>query len=252
MSTSGEEPPRKCPTCGVPLQTKTILAEPFTWTKSADIVPIEPSQKYNPVRGEETINQDIGFVVHPSLTEDWWDDSNMWEYPHFSRTQWDVLSYPSPEISVDINTWYYNRRVYEVNTMITRQILMRCLPKFRHQVGQGTKMYIIQMDEELWRYWKWVMNSILPCTKNKTRIQRYPDFGCKRDETIEWKETGLPPLDGDGWYRMKTVDPELGCVYRSEVQWVKFLRDSWTQLIRVEFDYKIEVYHDVEKKWVPC
>jgi len=175
--------------------------------------------------------------------------------PLFSYTMGCVIP-PLPEISVDIiNTWYYNRRVYEVNTMIMRQILMRCLPKFRHQVGQGTKMYIIQMDEELWRYWKWVMNSILPCTKNKTRIQRYPDFGCKRDETvetIEWKGTGLPPLDGDGWYRMKTVDPELGCVYRSEVQWVKFLRNSWTQLIRVEFDYKIEVYHDVEKKWVPC
>jgi len=96
------------------------------------------------------------------------------------------------------------------------------------------------------------MISILPCTKNKTRILRYPDFGCKRDEsieTIEWKGTGLPPLDGDGWYRMKTVDADVGCVYRAEVQWVKFIRNSWTHVIRVEFDYKIEVYHDVEKNY---
>jgi len=121
------------------------LAEPFTWTKSADIIPIEHSQKYNPVRGEETINQDIGFVLHPTLTEDWWDDSNTWEYPHFSRTQWDVLSPPSPEMSADINTWYVSTMKIETHLFVIGCSLMyttRNVFLYTHTSGTTIGVYM--------------------------------------------------------------------------------------------------------------
>ena len=33
--------------------------------------------------------------------------------------------------------------------MICRQVLLRCLPKFRHQVGSTNSMWICQMDNEV-------------------------------------------------------------------------------------------------------
>ena len=151
--------------------------------------------------------------------------------------------------------------------MICRQVLLRCLPKFRHQVGSTTSMWICQMDNEvclqpewslitwqMWRYWKWLVNNKIPCSRNTLRYQRYPDFGYRRDEqleTIEWKNE-IPPFDGEGWHRMKTINADSGCLYRSEVKWIKFIRNSWSHLIRVEFEYKMEVYNDWSHSWAEC
>ena len=85
-------------------------------------------------------------------------------------------------------------------------------------------------------------------------ISKDPDFGYRRDEqleTIEWKNE-IPPFDGEGWHRMKTINADSGCLYRSEVKWIKFIRNSWTHLIRVEFEYKMEAYNDWSHSWAEC
>ena len=87
------------------------------------------------------------------------------------------------------------------------------------------------------------------------RTLRYLDFGYRRDEeleTIEWKGPHLPSLDGKGWYRMKTLDRQVGTLYRSQVLCLRFVRNSWSQLVRVEFDYTVEKYIFSRNAWFSC
>lgn len=60
-------------------------------------------------------------------------------------------------------------------------------------------------------------------------------------EIVEWKDGQLPILDGKGWHRLKTIDSE-GSIWRAEILWIRFIRNSWNHLVRVEFEYKMESY----------
>lgn len=44
---------------------------------------------------------------------------------------------------------YYDRRVQEVNEEMALQILQRCLPGFNHEISNGNKMWVSQMDSEV-------------------------------------------------------------------------------------------------------
>ena len=79
------------------------------------------------------------------------------------------------------------------------------------------------------------------------RILRFPDFGFRRSEeaeTIKWTGPQLPSLDGKHWNRMKVGDRETGTLYCLEVKCLKFVRNTWTQIVQVEFDYKAGKYCD--------
>eukprot|EP01127_Copromyxa_protea_P009414 TRINITY_DN2223_c0_g1_i6.p1 TRINITY_DN2223_c0_g1~~TRINITY_DN2223_c0_g1_i6.p1 ORF type:complete len:216 (-),score=17.93 TRINITY_DN2223_c0_g1_i6:12-659(-) len=195
-----------------------------------------------------------GLRCHPTLDPTWWDDPESYEYPHWSRNQWTLL--PSlPGYSPDeVNEWYYNRRLEETNLMICRQVLLRCLPDLSRQVGSNERMYVCQMDSQLWKYWAWSMTSAVPCTSQSVCTQKYPDWGCQRNESlesIEWKGD-LPPLQGKGWNRMKTVTLDQFVVYRAEVTSLKLIRNSWSHLVSVEFEYKMQFHHDWSNEWREC
>jgi len=226
--------------------TNTAATTQHSWNITEEI--IEPKNKYYPVMEEHTVHEEI----RPTLNPDWWDNAYTWEMPHYSRSQW-----PLPPIVLNVHgeqevlDWYYKRRVQEVNIVISRQIVMRCLAGYRHEVGQSNQMVVAQMDSHLWDFWKHVTLQRTPCDKVSCRKVGYPDVGYTRYEEIEslyWKSS-LPILDGQGWHRMKTVNASYGTLYRSQVLWLKLFWNSWTHLIRVEFDYEVERFDDENKVW---
>jgi hypothetical protein len=90
-----------------------------------------------------------------------------------------------------------------------------------------------------------------PCDKKLKRTVKYPDLGYRRNEILEtlyWK-TQLPVLDGNGWHKMKSLNCTHGTLYRAEVLWLRLVHNSWTHLVRAEFDYALQRYDDDENVW---
>jgi hypothetical protein len=46
-------------------------------------------------------------------------------------------------------------------------------------------MKFLSMDEEMWKYWCFRMNSLLPIEHSKCYRVKYPDRGFKRTESLE-------------------------------------------------------------------
>jgi len=151
-------------------------------------------------------------------------------------------------VECTVDEKYYDCRVQEVNIEISRQIVMRCLSGHRHQVSPTV---LTQMDVDLWEFWKHNTLNRVPCDNFSIRRVSYPDVGYDRYEIIEaifWKHT-MPVLDGTGWEKMKTVDTTYGSLYCSQVLWLKISWNSWTHLVRAEFEYKVERYDEEGGIW---
>jgi hypothetical protein len=99
------------------------------------------------------------------------------------------------------------------------------------------------------------MTSAVPLSNPPSfRKFNYPDDGFTREEwteTLTWESGQLPPLDREGWHRKKFAVKETGAVFRTQILSIKFVRNSFTQQVRVEFRYSAETWHDFEKKWLP-
>jgi hypothetical protein len=69
-------------------------------------------------------------------------------------------------------------------------------------------------------------------------------------ETLVWDEGDVPPLDvKPGWHRQKMSIQETGALYRMSLLYLKVVRNSSTKLVRVEFEYEVELFDDYENKW---
>ena len=85
------------------------------------------------------------------------------------------------------------------------------------------------------------------------RTIKYPDAGEMREEFLEtlcWKDGQFPPLDKPGWHRTKMSIKETGALYRMNITTFKLVRNSWTKLVRAEFEYRVDEYDDVDKTWL--
>jgi len=233
-------------------QTTNASAQlPVVWPTTELVV--APKLQYFPVPDEETVERYA--ASRPTLDEQWWDHANTWEMPHFSRSQW-----PEPMTSNDntggeatICAEFYQRRIREINISMSRQIVMRCLPGLKHEVGKTAPMVVGTMDVYVWDLWKHTILSQTPCDKASYRSISYPDYGYIRKEIVEtlyWK-LNLPILDGVGWHRVKSVNTTYGTLHRAEVLSLKLTRNAWTLIVKAEFEYKTERYDDDEKLWRP-
>jgi hypothetical protein len=112
-------------------------------------------------------------------------------------------------------------------------------------------MKSLSMDEEMWRFWCYRMNSFQPIEHCKDTRLKYPDRGFKRVEFLEkvgWSTT-LPPLNLPFWWRTKWITPDEGYLFRAEVISLYLVRNTHTGVDRVEFDFNTESFDDVDKKW---
>jgi hypothetical protein len=48
---------------------------------------------------------------------------------------------------------------------------------------------------------------------------------------------------------MKSLNCTHGTLYRAEVLWLRLVHNSWTHLVRAEFDYALQRYDDDENVW---
>jgi hypothetical protein len=107
---------------------------------------------------------------------------------------------------------------------------------------------------QLWEYWKWKMTSAVPMSSPASfRKISYPGDGFTRQEvleSLEWRDGKLPPLDMKGWHKKKFTVRETGATYRMQILWLRFVRNSSTKLVRVEFEYNVQVYNPYLDKWI--
>jgi hypothetical protein len=123
------------------------------------------------------------------------------------------------------------------------------------QVSPKSKMWITHMDEQLWNYWCYIMHKKNPFEVSRIAKIKYPDHGFKRPETLTkvgWTSS-IPILSNPNWHRKKWVPLGSGNLYRSEVISLAFVRNSWTGLVRAEFEYTELWFEDeVDSRWTWC
>jgi hypothetical protein len=141
------------------------------------------------------------------------------------------------------------------------------LPGLKKTIDGVSKMNFAEMDDELWQYWLLKMNLEVQ-SEERVKTISYPDRGFKRRETMHsasWKES-LPPLISSTWWRVKWASKatgmfrsslvsdshSLGVRYRAWVVNLTVVRNSWTNICRVEFQYAIQHWNIAEKKWYSC
>jgi hypothetical protein len=94
------------------------------------------------------------------------------------------------------------------------------------------------------------MNTLLPIEISSRSRVNYPDRGYKRSEWLEkvgWKSS-LPPLASPCWFRSKWITPD-GDLFRSEINTLYLVRNSYTGVVKLEFEFGTQTFDDEDKKW---
>lgn len=184
----------------------------------------------------------------------------------FSRVDWLPLTLPSqPSLS-----WYYSQRVEEENRNLEKKIIFRALPDFNKAVTSRSRMNITRMDEEVWKYWLFTMNSRVPFDTVTTKKVKYPDHGFWREEGnshcsssqnhrlnfyfLELQRVGwdskLPVLsETEKWWEKKWSSRYSGELFRAKILNLYLVRNTWTGFLRAEFNYTTEKWSELENKW---
>jgi hypothetical protein len=68
-------------------------------------------------------------------------------------------------------------------------------------------------------------------------------------QKVGWK-TSLPSLsETTNWWLKKWVSRGTGDLFRARIETLLLVRNSWTGLVRVEFDYVTEQWSDLDQQW---
>jgi len=59
----------------------------------------------------------------------------------------------------------------------------------------------------------------------------------------------MPPLHSEAWNRVKWHDAAYN-VFRAEVSMLKLVRNSWTNVVRADFDLTVEHWRRDLKRWL--
>jgi len=191
-----------------------------------------PKQKYEPD------------APRPRTTE-WFEHSDMWEYPHQTRIMTDPIQ--PPKSGEDILQWYYDNRIVEFHRKLERLIIFRCIPQYKKQV----KISIDHLDNVTWQYWKWQMLKQFPVDKCTKRSIKLPDHGFKRQEYCEgfhWTST-LPYFINRDWQYKKWLDVSTEALFRSKILFLILKRNTWTGEVKAEFNYITEFFNEDNEIW---
>jgi len=128
--------------------------------------------------------------------------------------------------------------------------MFRALPYHKKDVGATSRMIVADMDLDLWNYW--ISTHENPPSFRKKRKVKYADHGFKRQEEVErigWKGGQYPTLASSLWYLKKWADLSTGVLHRALIKEISFIRNRWTEMVRVEFSYETWFYDDTQEDW---
>jgi len=155
------------------------------------------------------------------------------------------------EIAI-MRAYRLNMECKEKARTIEKLIIKRCLPAPYHKdVGISTHMYVTEMDDELWQ--AFIGNQQVPPTINKRYKHSYPDHGHYRTEEFQrvgWCNGDHPCLITPHWYLTKWY--QNGIVYKAFVYSVDFIRNSFSGLVRCEYNYFTWFYDVQANGWRFC
>jgi hypothetical protein len=186
----------------------------------------------------------------PENAEDispWFDSESTWETPH------ELIAYNYIKLDVNnpLTVFYFNQRVVEKCIEIEKRILFRTMPYIDKKVTARSRIFAVQMDCELWNYFKFIVSQSAQPDKNTTRTTYFPDHGFYRAEhyeTLTWCNR-MPKLYHNNWNFKKWVDAKECRLWRALVHELHFTYNSYTQLVRIEFAYRTQLYNDTTKEW---
>lgn len=195
MVDDGKEPSQKTTTKRKKSQTKEVVSSRPTQKKMKKSHQLIIPEEFEFVIETESKNAyvDIDKPLGENVEMFDWDNDSSWEYPMFSRIEWRPLALPSePSLS-----WYYNQRIEEENRNLEKKVyihihtdeklliykvIFRALPDFNKAVTSRSRMNITRMDDQLWKYWLFIMNSRIAFDTKTIKKFKYPDHGFWREE----------------------------------------------------------------------
>jgi len=80
-----------------------------------------------------------------------------------------------------------------------------------------------------------------------------PDHGCCRSikyHRVDWENGDHPRLYNAHWYFTKWE--EDGFIFRAFIRSISLIRNSWTSIVRAEFNYETWFYNQEEGDWEYC
>ena len=113
-------------------------------------------------------------------------------------------------------------------------------------------MFVAQMDIILWNFWLERKSALAKPNSISYRTIKYPDHDDgRRNEQIQrigWEAPNFPPLSQKVWYMKKWMG-EHDLIYRTYINNIVLVHNSWTGLVRVEFEYDTWVVNPDSNKW---
>lgn len=176
----------------------------------------------------------------------WFDSPRTWEIPH------DTIRYDYKKLSMDpITLWYFQQRTLEMSIAIEKRVIFRTLPYYSKHISTKSKLFAVYMDPELWQYFVLILSTSVPPKYKSIKKFYLPDHGFRRreyHERVSWVDN-LPRLYNHNWNYKKWIDTQTYNLWRARIKELHLTWNSYTHLVRVEFEYEMNIWRDEEKKW---
>jgi hypothetical protein len=128
--------------------------------------------------------------------------------------------------------------------------MWRALPYYKKEILAATNMVVATMTEQEWLYY--VKSLIVPPMHTTFRSITMPDHSKRRPEvvqTCDWVFPNLPFFSfSDLWFFKKWFVDEIR--YRARICNFGLIRNTWSGVVRVKFEYKTWFYSLPLKTWV--
>jgi len=178
----------------------------------------------------------------------WFDSPTDFEYEHQARG-----FYHRDHIPLPFRHLILDEEMLRFNKTIERLVIQRCLPgPYKKEVGWTSSLVVGVVDGELWHHW--VSSHSTPPPYNKKYKHTYPDKAGSRSEIfyqVGWNDgLNYPDLATLNWYFTKWYCD--GIVYRGVVNKIFFIRNRFSDQVRVQFTYDTHRYDGGLVKWVHC
>jgi len=181
---------------------------------------------------------------------EWFESPTNFEYQHQSRG-----FYHRDHIPQHLNELFMKEQIKQFNKTVERLIIQRILPApYSKTVGWNAPMFVGNLDADSWNYW--LSTHSCPPTTVKEYKHKVPDREGKRSETfysIGWEGGKYPILSTPHWYMTKWTEQNYWYImYRGVVKTIYFVRNRFSDNVRVKFMYETHRYDSHYKRWEYC
>jgi len=180
--------------------------------------------------------------------EKWFDQPGTYEFPNQTRKHYDMEVVGGDPTVI---RWYLDVRGQELENQIERLVNFRALPQLKKEINGRSKMVVGVVPMQVWEWW---LDQHTSQNQPKTRYKNFKlpvhngQYKSFFKHYVSWTKGNLPRLRNKCWWFSKWCNLD-GVLFRSEVQNLTLVKNSWTGVVTVEFSYNLWKYDYTMAKW---